>query len=335
MRALRIFGCLVVGGGLAACGGGGSFGGGGKMLATVNSKAITAGDLDFLGTINPRLKAQAATPFGQKQIVENLVEQEILYQESVKRGLEHDPKVRAKADLYRRVIVAQAALDDEMDKAAKHYFDEHKSEFEKLELAHVLIRFKSAGEAAKDKTQPPVKETATRSEAQALALANSLKDRLAKGGEFANLAKEYSEDPGSKGAGGLLGKVWKEEPRLERRGYGPLLEKAFAMKVGEVDGPIKSPEGYHLLTVTKGVEAQPFDDAKQAILFKIQNDVRTKLLADLKEKAKVEYAEGLAEPKKSPEPTPPAAPPAAPAPTPEAKPAEAQPPPPAAPAKLQ
>ncbi|MBI2346085.1 MAG: peptidylprolyl isomerase [Deltaproteobacteria bacterium] len=299
-RLIIGIGCMV---GCTACGGGGlGFGGGsGKALVTVNGKAITEGDIDFLGTINPRLKSQAGTPFGQKQIVDNLLEQELLYQESARRGLDKDPKVRAKADLYSRVIIAQAVLDDELEKAAQKHYNEHKDEFEKVEMSHLLIRFKGAGTDAEKKG---AKDGATRSEPQALQLANQLKERLDKGEEFAKLAKEYSEDPGSKNAGGLLGKVWKQEPRLERRGYGPLLEKAFSMKVGEVAGPIKTQEGYHLMALTKGVEAQSFDDAKQSIFFKLQGDLRTKFLVDLKQKAKIEYAKGTEE---APKPqTPPA-----------------------------
>lgn len=297
MRTLSWMMVSVVAMGLSAgCQKGGGLGAhAGKTLVTINGKTITEGDIEFLATINPRLKAQAASPFGQKQIVDNLVEQELLFQESTKRGLERDAAVKAKADLYRRVIIAQAVLDDEMEKSAQKYFAEHKGEFEKLELSHLLIRFK--GQEPAEKGKPKTPETVNRSEEQALALANQVKGRLDKGDEFAKVAKEVSEDTGSKNAGGMLGKVWKQEPRLERRGYGPLLEKAFAMKVGEVAGPIKSQEGYHLITVTKGIEAQSFEDAKQSIYFKLQGDIRTKFLADLKQKAKVEYAEGLGDPK--------------------------------------
>ena len=60
----------------------------GKMLVTVNGTTITESDLDFLSTINPRLKMQLNTPFGKKQILDNMVEQELLYQAALKRGLQ-------------------------------------------------------------------------------------------------------------------------------------------------------------------------------------------------------------------------------------------------------
>ena len=71
----------------------------GKTLVTVDGNKITEGDIEFLSALNPRLKSQAATPFGQKQILDNLVEQELPYRESARRGLDKDSKVKAKADL--------------------------------------------------------------------------------------------------------------------------------------------------------------------------------------------------------------------------------------------
>ncbi len=108
---LLLASCVVV---FSACSGKG-----GKTLVSINSKDITEGDLDFLGTINPRIQAQIATPFGKKQILDNLVEQELLYQAAMKKGLQRDSKVRAKIDLYKRVIISQSLLENEIEKAGK------------------------------------------------------------------------------------------------------------------------------------------------------------------------------------------------------------------------
>ncbi|MBI4367112.1 MAG: peptidylprolyl isomerase [Deltaproteobacteria bacterium] len=338
IMVMGLLGCLAIGWGIAGCTKSAGYGAGqGKVLVAINGDTITEGDLEFLTTINPRLKGQITTPFGQKQILDNLTEQTLLFQESTRRGLDHDPEVKAKIDLYRRVIIAQAALDNEMEQAAKQYYEEHKGEFEKVELSHILIRFKSADA----KNPAPKGAETTRTEDQALAIATQVRKRLAEGEEFSVVAKEVSEDTGSKNAGGMLGRVWKQEPRLERRGYGPLLEKAFTMQVGAVEGPIKTQEGYHLITVTKGVESQTYEEAKQALYFKVQGDIRTKFLADLKQKAKITYAEGLAEPEKKPSETPTTptpetgSPPAGAKPeaAPETTPAPQTPPPPAPPAK--
>ncbi len=269
---------------LAGCGKGPSSG---KVLVTVNGEKITEGDLDFLSQINPRIQSQLASPEGKQRILDNLVEQDLLYQEAVKEGVNRDADVKAKIDLYRRVIIAQSLVEKDMEKAAKKYYDEHQDEFKKLKLSDILVKF-----ATPDQLKAAAKGKETmRSEDAALKLATELKDRIDKGEGFEGVAKEASEDPLTKARGGDLGLVSQDDKRMMARGYGPLLEKAYQMKVGEVAGPIKTQDGYHVITVTRGVEVEPFEEAKMNILFKVRGDSRQELLARLKKDAKIVYAE--------------------------------------------
>ncbi|PIR17997.1 MAG: hypothetical protein COV46_01865 [Deltaproteobacteria bacterium CG11_big_fil_rev_8_21_14_0_20_49_13] len=283
----------------------------GKMLVTVNGTAITESDLDFLSTINPRLKMQLNTPFGKKQILDNMVEQELLYQAALKRGLQRDASAKAKIELYKKVIIAQAYIESEMKKAAKVYYESNKAEFERLQISDILIKY--AAPAQKDtkakKGAPAPKGKVTRSKEVALKLANEIKAKIEGGMEFAAAAKEYSEDTVTKNSGGELGRVSKNDPRLERRGYGPLLEKAFSMQVGEVAGPIETSDGFHLIAVTKGAELEPFEQVEQGIMMKMSGEERNKILAELKKNAKVVYP-GEKKEEKKPEAVKSATPPA-------------------------
>jgi peptidyl-prolyl cis-trans isomerase C len=259
---------------------------GGKVLVTVGGEKITQGYLDSLSNINPRIKSQMASEFGKKKILDNLVEQELLYKASVKDGLTRDPVVKDKIEIYRKVIISQAYLDKKLKEDAKKYYEDNKGEFEKVKLAHILIKFKNN------------KNKVKRSEKEALNLANKIKGRIKGGESFEVVAKEVSEDTMTNKRGGDLGRASKGEARLARRGYGPVLEKAFTMKVTEVEGPIKTKDGYHILTVTEEAKVQPFDAAEQGIMFKVRANARNKVLTDLKKKYKVEYAQAD-EPKKT------------------------------------
>lgn len=288
----------------------------GKELLTINGKAITEGDLEFLGTINPRIRAQLNNPTGRKQIIDNITEQELFYQAAVKKGLDHDLLVKEKADLYRRVIVAQSYVEKRLEEDAQKYYDAHKSDFEKLRMGHILIKTRGAvpsmpvpsgpfGKMGK----PPAAEGHSETEAQDLV--KKAEERLKNKEDFATVAKEVSEDPITKPNGGDLGEVAKTEPRLSRRGYDSLVEKAFSMKVGEVSGPIKTSDGYHIIVVTRGVEVEPFESAKQGIMFKQQGEIRNQLLTDLKSQAKISYADASLKPQEQAAPAGPPAPGAA------------------------
>ena len=269
------------------CGGTGK----GKMVVEINGSKITEGDLEFLGTINPRIQAQMMTPDGKKRILDNLVEQELLYQEAMKEGISRKDDVKAKVDLYRRVIIAQSLIDEKIEEDAKKYYDAHPDEFKKLKLSQIMVKYTNPEDVKKTREKKGAKET-VRSEADALKLASGIKARLDKGEDFATVAKEVSDDATTKSRGGELGAISKDDKRLDARGWGPLAEKAFEMKVGEVSGPIKTNTGYHIITVTQGMELEPFEEAKNAIVFKIRNDVKNQLLAKLKKDSKIKYAEG-------------------------------------------
>ncbi len=73
--------------------------------------------------------------------------------------------------------------------------------------------------------------------------AEEVKRRLEEGADFAELAREFSQDPGSRENGGDLGCIGRGEtvPNFE--------EAAFGAEEGEVVGPVKTQFGYHLIKV--------------------------------------------------------------------------------------
>lgn len=286
MKKIGMLVCVVVAATLiAGCSGAKK----GKVLVNINGTKLTEGDLEFLGTINPRIQAQIMTPDGKKRILDNLVEQELMYQEAIKEGISRKPDVKAKIDLYRHVIIAQSLVDDEIEKAAKKYYDEHADEFKKLKFSQMMIKYANP-EDLKKGNKGAAKE-ASRSETDALKLANDIKARLDKGEDFAKVAQETSEDVVTKSRGGDMGLIAKGDKRLDARGFGPLAEKVFEMKVGEIAGPVKTNMGYHLVTVTQGLELEPFEEAKNSIVFKIRNDAKNELLAKLKKDATIKYTD--------------------------------------------
>lgn len=85
-------------------------------------------------------------------------------------------------------------------------------------------------------------------EAQAKAKIEEIQQRLAKGENFAALAKEFSQDPGSASKGGDLGYAGQGV-------YDPAFEKAlYDLKKDQVSAPVRSSFGWHLIKLL-GVEA--------------------------------------------------------------------------------
>ncbi|NLM87506.1 MAG: foldase [Syntrophomonadaceae bacterium] len=81
--------------------------------------------------------------------------------------------------------------------------------------------------------------------------AQEIKTLLAEGGNFNDLARERSTDPGSKEQGGDLGMITRGEMGEE------FDQVAFALQPGQISDPVKSEYGYHIIKVEEKTEARP------------------------------------------------------------------------------
>lgn len=77
-----------------------------------------------------------------------------------------------------------------------------------------------------------------------LAEANRIYDELKNGADFAQAAQNYSKDPGSAKMGGNLG--WFSKGMMVKE----FEEACFSGKVGEIQKPVKTSFGYHIILVT-------------------------------------------------------------------------------------
>jgi peptidyl-prolyl cis-trans isomerase D len=157
------------------------------------------------------------------------------------------------------------------DAAVKAYYDAHKSNYmtpETVNLRYVELslaqleskvsvddaQLKAFYEEQKTKTPDRFLQAEQRrvrhillsvndpkEDAAVKAKAQSLLKRAQAGEDFSKLAKEFSQDPGSAAQGGDLG--WAERKIF----VGPFGDAAFSMKVDEIQGPVKTQFGYHIL----------------------------------------------------------------------------------------
>src|ERR1700730_1276175 len=174
------------------------------------------------------------------------------------------------------------------DAAITAYFDAHKSAYmtpETVNLRYVELSLAQLGskvsvddaqlkafyEEQKTKTPERFQQPEQRRVRHILLSVNNPKEdaavklkaegilkRAQAGEDFSKLAKEFSQDPGSASQGGDLG--WSEKKIF----VGPFADAAFAMKVDEIAGPVKTQFGYHILKLDgiKPPAVKNFEESK-------------------------------------------------------------------------
>ncbi|WP_080847494.1 peptidylprolyl isomerase [Cytobacillus gottheilii] len=88
------------------------------------------------------------------------------------------------------------------------------------------------------------------------ATATEVKQKLDDGGNFEELATEYSQDPGSAANGGDLG--WFGQGQM----VAEFEEAAYALDVDQISEPVQSQHGFHIIQVTEKEEKKSFDEMK-------------------------------------------------------------------------
>ena len=134
--------------------------------------------------------------------------------------------------------------------------------------------------------------------AKSKAEADQVYEELQSGANFAALAREKSDDPGSKDSGGKL--------TINRGETVPEFDAmSFKLATGAISKPVKTQYGYHVIEALSDVKPEkvtPLDQVKDSIKAMLlqdkKNGVMTKWVEDLQDKykGKVSYASGLAPP---------------------------------------
>jgi len=254
----------------------------GETIAKVNGTPI--GSKEFEEAASRKTAAEGATLSAaeKKEVADRMVEDELLYEEALKRGLDKDPKVKKVMvnTLLREEVYANVRSADFTDQELQTYFEAHKDEFivpEKVQIKRILI-----------------KVTDERPDAEAKKLADTVHaDLVKKPDSFKDLAEKNSEDPYRR-RGGDVGFVAKTgKPGLDQA----VVDKAFELQNNQISDVFKSDEGYNIISVANRREEveRTFQQMKGSVLRKVKNDKLKELydsyVAKLKEGAKIEVDE--------------------------------------------
>jgi foldase protein PrsA len=188
--------------------------------------------------------------------------------------------------------VTDKQVQDAYDAAIKADPDAYTS----ANIDHILIALKDPAD--------PTGQKDLRTKEEALKIAADVKGQLTKGGDFAALAKKYSDDTGSKDKGGNLGDAL-------IGGYVPEFKKAAAeLPINTISDPVLSQFGYHIIKVESRVKKTLADEKET-----LRNQQADALFTDFMNKdfLTLNYKSNIPTPTPEPSATPAASPAGSPA----------------------
>ena len=235
----------------------------------VNGKSIPKAQLDKL----VQKSGQGDNPQVRDQAREMLVTKELILQEADKRGVIQKESVREQLEQSRVGILVAAVFEDYIEK-------EGVTEAE-LKAAYESVKTQYTGK------EYHVEHILVEKETDAKAIIAQIKA----GGNFGEIAKAKSKDPGSATNGGDLG--WVNDKALV-----PEFSKAMVqLKNGQMtDKPVKSQFGWHIIKTvdSRDMKAPSFDELKAELKQMIASDQNwqkakfTEMMQKLRAKAKVQ-----------------------------------------------
>jgi peptidyl-prolyl cis-trans isomerase C len=224
-------------------------------LAKVNGKTITDKDLTLaLGGLNEGQRDSVLKdPNSRRQILGNLIDQELLIQEGEKAKLDQDQEYKDALAAFRRNYLAARVVDKNIgpkltERAAKKYYEVHRSRFstDRAHVQHILLGDEAAAREVLAKAKAPT-------------------------ADFQELAEKLSRDPSARNNRGDLGIVNRDSPFVPE-----FKEAVFSATSGEITGPVKTSYGYHVIKVVDKKLGKPLE--YHEVELKVKGEMRQELM---------------------------------------------------------
>ncbi len=235
-------------------------------VAKVNGVTIPQSRLELMVKAGVA-QGQQDGPEMRKALRENLIAEEIIAQEALKKKLDKSSEVVAQLEMARQAVLVRAFQAD--------YIKNNSVSDETLRKEYEMLKVQMGDKEYK------ARHILVDSESTAKEIIANLK----KGGNFAKIAEEKSLDDGSKENGGELN--W-SPPAAYVRPFSEALVKLS--KGGLTEQPVQTNFGWHVIQLmdTRPMEVPPFDEVKQNIQQRVLQREFATVVQELRGKAKVE-----------------------------------------------
>lgn len=263
-----------------------------KIVAVIDNEIILQSELDFQVAIYASQRSlDPKSPELKRHILNTMIDEKLVYAQAELDSITvTDAEVSQRIEYQINVLKQQYGSEANIEKMYGMSLDKIKRELRDDVRKNLMVqRLREKNFAPVEASRREVEEfyhnfkdslgmipeklhifhifrnpkTTDRLKTQLREFAQFVLDSIKQGASFEDMAKKYSEDPGSKAYGGDLGFVKKGVfyPEFEAA--------AFALEVGEISDVVETPVGYHIIEL---LERRGESIRTRHILFKFKTD---------------------------------------------------------------
>ena len=229
-----------------------------EILVRIGSENITTEDFtDELNKLPFKQKSiYISSPEKLNEFLQTHINEEVLYNEGVKRGIENREDIQKKIDSYKRKLVTKTLgkeIFEEIElnqEDIKEYYDKNQEDYKRLDISKILIRFNPNENNSKE---------------SALSKTELVTKRANAGESFEEFALEFSDDPVSKKRGGKVGYI--NKGRFPKN----IDKEIFVLEKGEITKPFEVQGGYLIIKANKEPDYPPYAQLERTIRSEIIN----------------------------------------------------------------
>jgi hypothetical protein len=229
-----------------------------RVVISVGDEKITAAEFEkFIQALPPDYRAFYRGA-GKRFLPQYIVRMKILSAEAVKEKLADQPEVARAIEIARESILADAARKhieqgiSVSDQELRELYQKDKALSEEVRIRHILIGTQEAPLKPVDAGHPTLPESEARKKL------GDIRKRILAGADFAQMAKQYSEDTSTAASGGDMGVIQRDKV------VPPIVNAANSLEPGQVSDIILTPYGVEIIKV-ESKHSKSFEEVRAAL----------------------------------------------------------------------
>jgi len=255
----------------------------GETLGNVNGQPIGSKEFDHMA-IRQVGRDGSLGESERNEIIARLVDEKLLYQEALRRGIDKDPKLQKMMvnTLLKEAVYNSMRTGEIGDEDLRSYFDSHKGDFvvpEKVQVKRILVKA--------DEQEP-----ADAVRARAEAIRTEVMEHRA---DFKNIAQRYSGGPYARRGGDMGFITAAGKPGVPEA----VVTAAFGLGTGEISELFQGEEGWNIVYVANRRDRveRTFEQMRGSVQRKVKSERYKQLFDDfvagLKDGAVIEVDDKL------------------------------------------